>query len=361
MKSLNGNVFMTCLFIFIGLAFVSYFELDNISNISIFENRGLNLFLFGAILIIYAQNNTIKKSRENENKFRLLFESASDAIYLFELTKDGMPGNFIEVNQIACERFGYSREQMLKMSPVDITSNHRKSKVADIQSNLLKYGKHTFEGEYVNKYGKKIPSEIHVSIIEYKNKKHALAISRDITERKKTADLVYKMAYYDQLTGLPNRRLFEEQLTKAIKKTPQESHNHAVMFIDLDGFKQINDTFGHAIGDCLLQNVAHRLKNIVRGNDFVSRLAGDEFTILLPNISKVDALKVSERIISSFESPFYIGKQRLDVSCSIGITFSSSTINSIETIMRQADLAMYEAKNKGKNTYYFYPDLSNIS
>lgn len=325
---------------------------------SIFDIGFTVMILLCVFFIVSYQNKFITKTLESENKFRKLFESANDAIYLFELTEAGMPGKFVEINQIACKRFGYSRDELLTMSPLDITSTNRLDKVAETQKNLLKYGKLTFEGEYVDKDGNLIPSEIHVSIFNYKKKNHALAISRDITERKKTEELVYKMAYYDLLTCLPNRRLFEEQLAKTLKEIPIAPKNHAVMFLDLDGFKQINDTFGHDIGDALLQTIALRLKNVVRGNDLVSRRSGDEFTILLPNITEDDAIKVAERIIHSFLNHFIIDDHEITSSCSIGISFLTSAENNLETILRQADLAMYEAKHKGKNTFHIYEEKS---
>lgn len=361
MKSLTIKILKIILMVFFLLDlfseyFFSIIGLNNLTLISLLDD-GFSIIIFlSVILIISIQYKLIKITEENERKFRRLFESANDAIYLFELTAEGMPGKFVEVNKIACERFGYSRDELLIMSPVDITSDKRKEKIYETQRNLLEFGKITFEGEYVCKNGSKIPSEIHVSIFKYNNRNHALAISRDISERKKSEELVYKMAYYDLLTGLPNRRLFEEQLFLTLQKIPIEPKIHAFMFIDLDGFKQINDTFGHDVGDFLLQAVSLRLKDTVRDNDIVSRCAGDEFTILLPNITEEDTLKVAERILESFQTPIIIGKHIIHVSCSVGISFSSSNQNNIETLMRHADLAMYDAKHKGKNTYQIYDD-----
>lgn len=313
------------------------------------------IFFLTVFLIIYFQNNSINKTKQSERMFRKLFDSANDAIYLFELTEDGMPGRFIEVNKITCDRFGFSREELLTMTPLDITSKERRGKVAEIQNNLLKFGKFKFEGEYVDINGYKIPSEIHVSLFKEKTKNYAIAISRDISDRKKAEELVFKMAYYDLLTGLPNRRLFEEQLAITLSTEPIGSNFHAFMFIDLDGFKQINDAFGHDVGDCLLQAVSLRLKEVVRNNDdIVSRHAGDEFTILLPNITQEDTKKVAQRILTSIQVPVMSGEHILHASCSIGISFSSTIKSNPETLLRQADLAMYKAKYKGKNNYHIY-------
>jgi diguanylate cyclase (GGDEF)-like protein len=163
------------------------------------------------------------------------------------------------------------------------------------------------------------------------------------------------MAYQDPLTGLCNRRFFEESLNKAINKANTLSQKVlAVMFIDLDGFKQVNDTFGHDAGDLLLREVAERLITCVREQDTIARLAGDEFTIVLPDIYQGDVMNVAQRIIKSLQAPCMINGHEVVVTASIGISFYRNQHDNAKTLMKHADIAMYTAKQEGKNTYHIY-------
>jgi diguanylate cyclase (GGDEF)-like protein len=165
---------------------------------------------------------------------------------------------------------------------------------------------------------------------------------------------IEKMAYYDSLTGLPNRRMFQEQLDKEIRRHKEINAEFALLFLDLDGFKQINDTIGHEAGDRLLQESALRLISSIRETDLLSRLAGDEFVVLLPEVSHSETTRVTERLLNVLQPIFMIDENIVKVTASIGIAIYQNGGETPETMIKYADLAMYQAKKKGKNNFQFY-------
>ena len=176
----------------------------------------------------------------------------------------------------------------------------------------------------------------------------------DITARKQAEDYLTQLAHYDLLTGIPNRALFRQRLAQAISQARRHQHQLAVLFVDLDGFKAVNDTMGHATGDLLLQVVAERITQCVRADDLVARLAGDEFTILLPRIRGAEAAeRVARTIIQDLARPISVQDRLLQVTSSIGIAFFPDSGHDVETLLAAADAAMYVAKGRGKNGFAF--------
>lgn len=177
-------------------------------------------------------------------------------------------------------------------------------------------------------------------------------------ELENNRDELQKLAHYDTVTGLPNRHLGMDRLEQTIKASSRYEAMTAVLFIDLDGFKNVNDTFGHGIGDDLLLNVAQRLTSCVReGIDTVSRLGGDEFTIILANLqNKTDASSVAEKILQLLQEKISIRGSDIIISASIGISLSRMNTLTAEEMIKQADIAMYKAKLSGKNQYFFYEE-----
>ena len=169
------------------------------------------------------------------------------------------------------------------------------------------------------------------------------------------------LAYHDSLTGLPNRKLFHDHLHRSVAQARRDSKMVAVLFVDLDEFKQINDTLGHDIGDLLLQSVAKRLTDCIRESDITARVGGDEFILILNGINSVqDAAKVAQKIVESLSSGFFLGGHKLTVTSSIGISLFPNDSNDSETLVKNADLAMYNAKEHGRNNYkFFLLDLNN--
>ncbi|OIJ18941.1 hypothetical protein BKP45_14525 [Anaerobacillus alkalidiazotrophicus] len=186
----------------------------------------------------------------------------------------------------------------------------------------------------------------------------------DVTEQKLFEMKLKQMAYYDELTDLPNRKMIQKHLTKILARSKRHDHSFAVMFIDLDGFKKVNDTLGHEYGDLLLVEVAKRLNNTVREEDLTGRLGGDEFIIVFEETSTEEVEKIAERILNSISEPFCFQENESKVSPSIGISIFPKDGENIETLIKNADKAMYHAKNKGKNSFQFYSidlEASNVS
>ena len=207
---------------------------------------------------------------------------------------------------------------------------------------------------------------------------YAVVISHNITELKKSQEKIEALAYYDSLTNLPSRPLFLDRLYHEIVKAKRNNKSVGVFFFDLDEFKKTNDTFGHSAGDKLLANVGNRLKNYLRetdtlarlggtinldeknNSDYLARIGGDEFTFIIPDISdKRITTGIAERILNIFKEPFEILDREIFISTSIGIAFYPDDGDDVETILKNADTAMYKAKEKGKNTFQYYsPDMN---
>lgn len=186
--------------------------------------------------------------------------------------------------------------------------------------------------------------------------------ARDISERKEAEDFINFQAYHDLLTRLPNRALFKDRLNLAIAQAKRNESKIAVMFLDLDRFKVVNDTLGHAMGDRLLQAVASRLENCVRKCDTLSRFGGDEFTLLLPSISSLDdARTIAKKVIQTLKEPFLLGEHEVFVGVSIGIAMYPNAGESVEQLIQNADVAMYHVKGRGKDGYQFYSETMAVS
>ena len=198
-----------------------------------------------------------------------------------------------------------------------------------------------------------------------------LELQSEIEQRSRAEERTQYLAYYDELTTLPNRRLFQQQLRSAMEQASRHDRKVAVLFLDLDGFKEVNDTHGHALGDCLLQQAAERLRTCVRMSDsvarggdanagVVSRLGGDEFTILLTGIrGHREAALVSQRILECLENPFALGDHEVFISASIGVALYPGDVEGLDDLLRNADVAMYHAKDRGKNNFQFFEEQMN--
>ncbi len=187
------------------------------------------------------------------------------------------------------------------------------------------------------------------------NNRGKVIIGRDITERKLAAQRISHLAHHDSLTGLPNRELFQERLRQALALSKRSKDRTALMFLDLDKFKDVNDTLGHHIGDLLLKAVAKRLSRCIRETDMVARLGGDEFAVILTHLNDPsDATKVAEAIIASISDPFGLEEHEVLTSTSIGITISPDDSTNPEQLLKNSDMAMFRSKAEGRNNYHFY-------
>ena len=178
--------------------------------------------------------------------------------------------------------------------------------------------------------------------------------SRDVTDRKLLAEQLTRLAFHDPLTGLPNRALYMDRLAHALKRTLRTGEPVAVLFLDLDGFKRVNDSLGHDAGDELLKIAAERVRSSIRPSDTVARLGGDEFTVVLDGADAAAAANVAGRLVARLAEPVPLGERAVAIGTSIGVAIKQSSLDQPDDLLRQADAAMYQAKQAGKGRYVVF-------
>lgn len=296
----------------------------------------------------------IKGELENSrSQLNAIIYHAMDGILTISET-----GEIQGFNPAAEEIFGYAQNEIIgKPVSILLSSDTQTQYHADIQRYLQsgQRGSVGIRGQEVvaiRKSGEQFPMELSASEMELKEQRFFVAIVRDVTERKLVERKIKHMAHHDYLTGLPNRSLFIDQLEHAIKLAKRRNHKTAVLFLDLDGFKQINDTLGHEAGDQLLKEVAARLKTVIRESDVAARMGGDEFTFVLNDIgTHENAAAVAQKIIEILSEKFNLKGHESRIGGSVGVALYPDDAADHEALLRQADEAMYVAKKSGKNTY----------
>ncbi|HJT23638.1 MAG TPA: EAL domain-containing protein, partial [bacterium] len=300
--------------------------------------------------------------RGSEEKFRVLFNNAIDSIFLFGISEDGVLGKFVEVNDIACVKLGYSREELLQMTLFDIATPEDLNDLPKVFKKLLQQDHVTFEKATLTKTGLKIPVEINAHVFQWGGKRFVQAIARDITDRKRAEETIRRQAYYDVLTNLPNRTLFKDRLEQAMKHAHRNKQMLGVIVLDLDRFKNINETLGHILGDKLLVAVSERLLGVLSESETIARFGGDEFTLLLPQVNSVEeATRHAQKIIELLGTPFKLNNHDLHVTTSIGMAFYPDDGENSEILLKNAETAMYRAKEQGRNNYQLYASVMNVS
>jgi diguanylate cyclase (GGDEF)-like protein/PAS domain S-box-containing protein len=210
-----------------------------------------------------------------------------------------------------------------------------------------------YEVTGLNRQGHEFPVEISFAEMEFHDTKHFVGIIRDITERKAAEEKMIHLALFDQLTGLPNRTMFFERSTLFLTQALRTKGLAAILFIDLDRFKVINDTLGHDAGDALLKEVSNRLTNCLRESDTVARMGGDEFVVILTNLGAAkDAAMIAAKLIEKLNQPVNLKEESCTISASIGIAIFPYDGNDTGTLVKKADEAMYRAKLNGKNQFW---------
>jgi diguanylate cyclase (GGDEF)-like protein/PAS domain S-box-containing protein len=294
-----------------------------------------------------------KALRESEELFRSYLEHAPDGIYMSDLE-----GNFLYGNSKCEEMIGYRREELIGKNLLEL--NILPGKYLDKAAQLLQAnieGKSTGPDEFdlITKEGRLIPVEINTGVVQRMGQVIVLASVRDITERKQTDEKIQQMAYHDSLTGLPNRKLFSDRLAIALAHAQRNQKGVAVTMLDLDNFKNVNDNLGHDVGDLLLKAAAERLSAALRKGDTVARFGGDEFVLILPDLKGIeDAIQVAQKIVDSFRQPFLIDTHQLIVTTSIGIAVYPHDGTDEGILLKNADIAMYQVKQTGRNRYQLY-------
>ncbi|MES2352932.1 MAG: EAL domain-containing protein [Pseudomonadota bacterium] len=300
-----------------------------------------------------------EKLKDQEARIRRLIESNIIGIFFWRLD-----GSIDEANDAFLQITGYSRQDLLSGHVQWVGMTPEEYRAADQLTikQLVKTGKCTpYEKEYIRQDGSRIPILVGGAFFEDSQKK-GVGFVLNLTERKQAEERIRFMAHHDALTGLPNRILLQDRITQALTSARRTGTQVAVIFIDLDDFKRINDSLGHDIGDRLLQMVAIRFQECVREGDTVARLGGDEFVLSAPSlINSNDAALVARKALEALRLPFMVDRHELHLSGSIGISLYPGNGPDVETLMRAADTAMYHAKIRGRNNYQFFTPKLNES
>ncbi|EDN70512.1 diguanylate cyclase/phosphodiesterase [Beggiatoa sp. PS] len=298
----------------------------------------------------------VTEKRQAEENLRLaatVFETTTEAILVTDANN-----HIIIVNPAFTTITGYTFDEVVGKQPKILSSGHHDAEFyQQMWTSLLQEGK--WQGEIWNR---RKNGEIYVewiSITTIRDANHQIvqyvAVFTDITKRKQNEELILHQAHHDALTNLPNRILFVDRLKQALLTAKRHQGRVAVMFIDLDRFKSVNDTLGHDFGDLLLKEVAQRLIACIRESDTVARLGGDEFTVVLTQIQNISDIRIiAQRMLKSLSQPFIQKDNEAFIGGSIGIAFFPKDGQEAETLVKKADIAMYQAKQEGRNTSRFY-------
>ncbi len=301
------------------------------------------------------------KLKESEQRFRSAFENSPIGIVLIDLK-----GRIFQANNFAAEVLGYEKSPLAGTHISRLVPPEDRGQLKETFRKLASGRDDTIRTEcrMLREDKLEVWTNFHVVVQRDADNNPLYLIGQiaDITEMKSSQSRMERMAFYDTLTNLANRRLFYDRLGQAVDHAQRSRHLSALLYLDLDQFKRVNDTLGHEVGDVLLQEVSTRLTSCVRKEDTVARLGGDEFTVLLFDIrSPSDASHVADKILSMLRQPLNISGHQLVVTTSIGITIVPQDGTDPNSLMKNADLAMYRAKEQGRNTYHFYSEEMNTN
>ena len=311
-------------------------------------------FLKNQSLVLEQQ---VRERTVDLQRFRTAMDATADAIFLIDRARM----RFIEVNATACKMFGYTREELMQTCPAELGG-------VSVELLTAKYdviiaadgGLQLRELCLRHKDGSELQVELNRRALRSGDSWIIVCVVRDITERKEAEQHLHRLAHYDAITGLPNRTLFYDSLKQTLVQATEKNWQVAVLFIDLDHFKNVNDRLGHACGDELLSQFGTRLVQCVRVRDMVGRLGGDEFGVILVLPGGLQgATKVANKIQKVLEAYFRLGSHEVTLTASIGITVYPDDASDTDTLIRYADTAMYRAKQAGRATYRFFTAQMN--
>lgn len=295
----------------------------------------------------------LRSVRESEERFRSVVEAATDGIALLDAT-----GRIVTSNAAMEQVFGAEPAELDGLCFFDLVKTEGSALTELLANPEPGVNATNAEGSGRHRSGRHFPVEMSLSTwTDDEGSRFWSAIVRDVTERKQLADQLVHQAFHDPLTGLANRTLLRERVDKAIASLNRRQGSVALLFLDLDDFKRINDTFGHEVGDELLTSVASRLLGCVRGDEIVARLGGDEFAVCVDNLEDArGVLRLADRIVHAMSLAFNLRDKPLTATCSIGIAISNDPFSDADELLRHADVAMYAAKGRGKNRYEVFED-----
>ena len=308
---------------------------------------------------VRTQRETETKLRRSEQRFRSTFENAPLGMMLADTT-----GQIFQGNRFAADLLAYEEKSLPGMHLSRLVPTKDRPRLLEILEQLLAgdINQSHSERKLIAQNNVEIWVNLHTVLQKSEDGSPLYFIIQmaDITEMKRSQERMERLAFYDTLTDLANRRLFNDRLQQAIVRTQRSHKSAALLYLDLDQFKRVNDTLGHDAGDALLKHVSLRLQKCVRKEDTVARPGGDKFTIILVDINSIsDASRVAEKILTELRKPIAIAGQQLVVTTSIGITMMPQDSNDAQTLMRNADMAMYKAKERGRNNYQFFLEDMN--
>ena len=323
----------------------------------VYTDDGKPLYLICVTLDITDSKKTIQELKLSEEKLRTMFDMSP-----LGMARNSMDGKFLEANSALLKIVGHTIDELNRLSYWDLTPKSyadQEGQQLELLRTKSKYG--PYEKEYINKSGERVPVRLNgVQITGSDGEKYIWSIVEDITERKNAEQRIHQLAFFDPLTELPNRRLLTDRLYQAFSVSARNAQHGAIMFIDLDNFKTLNDSKGHDYGDVLLIEVSKRLCACVRDGDTVARLGGDEFVIVLETLSinlteaANQAELVAEKIQEALNLPYMLKEYPHYSTSSIGIVLFRGHLESLDNLLKYADTAMYQAKAAGRNAIRFF-------
>ncbi|MDX8398847.1 MAG: sensor domain-containing diguanylate cyclase [Gallionellaceae bacterium] len=330
-------------------------------NVPSFFWEFIDPFLLSIILAPIVYFSVLRPMRELQVKLEMHAEELGIAAITFNahegIVVTDASHNILKVNRKFSDVTGYTKEEAVGKTPAILNSGRQDKEFYRRMQEILEHDKF-WEGEIWNrrKNGEIYPEQLTITAVTGKSGKICyVGIFSDISQRKASEEKIHFLAYHDQLTALPNRDLFYDRFTMAISQAKRKKERLAIFFLDLDGFKAVNDGFGHEAGDEILRTTAKRLLSCVRDMDTVARLGGDEFAIILGGIENpLTVTAVAEKIIQKLSEPMLLQDGgECGIGVSIGISIYPEDGNEIDKLMSAADSAMYESKARGKNTHTF--------
>jgi len=281
-----------------------------------------------------------------------VFHSSNEGIVITD-----SDNNIVAVNDAFCKMSGYKEKELLGKNPNILKSERQEDKFyQEMWKEILATGQ--WHGEIWNqtKEGQNYPEWLSISVAKDENNNitNYIALHSDMSEYKAAEEKINYLAHFDSLTKLPNRTLLQDRANVALANAKRNNTHTALLFLDLDRFKNINDSLGHSVGDKLLKALAERLLSDLRGEDTISRMGGDEFIAILPNTGFLGAAKVAKKLLKSISQPFNIEKYELNVTTSIGLSLFPDNGDNFDDLSRNADTALYQAKHAGRNRYQFF-------
>lgn len=319
---------------------------------SVFDSEGTIVNYIG----VFSDIGEEKQKEEEQRLAHKVFENTSEGIMITDIN-----GKILSVNPAFSVITGYSPDEVIGRNPRFLRSGrHEQDFYDEMWSKLLREG--TWQGEI---WDKRKDGEIYAELLSISSVKdhtgetvNYIAIFSDITKQKELEEQLQYLAEYDSLTGLPNRRLFAKEFERLIQEAEEQGTLAAIFYLDLDKFKWINDTHGHATGDLFLQEVAKRLIGCLRKSDLVARLGGDEFVVMVSDLNRMeDAVRIAQKIRDCLRPPFHIENVEISIQVSIGISMFPNHGDNKEILLRNADRAMYHSKKKGSFCQIFSSEL----